>query len=426
MLPLIYRLLTDLGAPAIRLYLHRRLRQGREDPVRFQERLGIATLPRPVGNLIWCHAASVGEANSLLALIDKIHDYNATVTVLITTGTVSSARMLKGRLPSWALHQYVPVDRMPYIAKFLRHWRPNIALWIESELWPNMLEAIRKHDLPAALINGRMSEASFRNWYRVKGWSRRLLETFTLCFAQTEEDRSRLIALGASPVYCVGNLKYAAKALPIDPAALQQLQLQTAGRAIWLAASTHRGEEDIALEIHQKLKLKFPHLMTIITPRHAVRGQEIAQRIAASGLLFARRSQRQPLTAQTEIYLADTMGELGLFYRLAPLCMLGGSFVPAGGHNPIEPAQLDCAIVFGPYMHNFSAIAREFTLNRAAVGLQHINELALTIERLLHELNERMSYTLAAKLLAEQKQHVLQNIIEKLRPIFDRAGVKLT
>jgi 3-deoxy-D-manno-octulosonic-acid transferase len=425
MLSSLYRFLTNLGAPAIVFYLRRRLAKGREDPSRLTERLGVAGLHRPDGRLIWCHAASVGEAMSLLTLIDRLRELDSKTLILVTTGTVTSARLLAGRLPPWALHQYVPVDRLAYVKKFLDHWRPDLALWIESELWPNMLSELRHRLIPTALINGRMSEKSFRNWYRVRSWAEDILATFSVCLTQTEDAKSRFIALGAKSVHCVGNLKYAAKSLPVDERVLENLRHMLAGRAVWLMASTHRGEETLALTIHKKLKDKWPSLLTIIAPRHAVRGNEVAADIQQQGLIMSRRSQDQAITPQTDIYLADTMGELGLLYRLSPLCALGGSFTPVGGHNPIEPAQLSCAIIFGPHMFNFSAIAQEFILQKAAIPLQHENELFYALDRLLATPDERARYGLTARLLADQKQNVLVQIIDKLRPMLNAIGMRV-
>ncbi len=210
MLSSMYQLATDLGAPVIGLYLRKRRAEGREDPVRFRERFGSASQPRSDGRVIWCHAASVGEAVSLLALIKKLRELYPQPPLLVTSGTVASARILEKRLPPGVVHQYVPVDRMIYVQRFLDHWRPDLALWIESELWPNMLSELRRRKIPAALLNGSMSETSFHRWRLVKGWAQEILHTFQVCLAQTEAEYARFMELGAVNVRCVGNLKYAA------------------------------------------------------------------------------------------------------------------------------------------------------------------------------------------------------------------------
>jgi len=416
MLSFLYRLLTDCGAPLISAYLARRLATGREDKDRFQERLGIASQPRPLGPVLWCHAASVGEAASLLTLIKRLLVLHSEYSILITTGTVTSALLLKERLPPHVIHQYIPVDRYTYITRFLDHWRPDRVLWIESELWPNLLSLVHKRQIPAILLNGRMSNKSYRHWSYVKEWARSLLATFDLCLTQTDDEKHRFSDLGARAVECVGNLKFAAQALPYDEVECQKLQDVFQGRALWLAASTHRGEEEIIISTHKKVKEIYPDLLTIIVPRHAVRGADVATLIESAGLSYARRSKGHLLTPTTDIYLADTMGELGLFYRLASLVVIGGSFVPVGGHNPIEPAQIGAVIIFGPYMFNFRAIADEFIAEKAAVTLHDEQALAPLLIHFLSSLQDQKNYQELAHNLAERKRYILDLIIKKIEP----------
>jgi 3-deoxy-D-manno-octulosonic-acid transferase len=420
MISTLYRILTDLGSPFIGVYMRRRRAAGREDDERFAERFGHPSRPRPDGRLIWCHAVSVGEATSLLLLIEKLHDIYPDITVLLTTGTVTAARMLAPRLPSYAVHQYVPIDRASCVARFLKHWQPTLAVWIESELWPNTLAALRKNEIPTILLNARMSEKSFHNWQRVKGFARELMASFSMCLAQTEDDCARFSALGAEPVKRLGNLKYASAPLPFKQDDLALLRTQTAGRILWVMASTHRGEEQMAVAAHRKLAEKYSDLLTVIVPRHATRGLEIARLLAGSGLNVARRSKGEIIVAETQIYLADTMGELGLFYALCPIAVLGGSFVRIGGHNPIEPAQAGTAVVFGPYMYNFSEISREFLSIQAAVQLQHANEIAFAVEQALAKPEECDRRVQAARLLADQKRYILDQIIVEMEPWLKR------
>ena len=253
MLSSLYRLLTDLTAPFISIYLHRRLATGREDATRFQERLGFASQRRPAGRLIWCHAASVGEAVSLLAVVKSIDILYPNISLLVTTGTVTSGRMLADLLPPGVIHQYVPVDRMPYVTAFMDYWRPDCALWVESELWPNILSVIRDRHIPAILLNGRMSDKSFRQWTYMKPWIKEILSTFDICLTQTEHEKARFETLGARNVQCVGNLKYAALPLPYDPQEFEKLSLALKDRLVWIMASTHRGEESLALNAHKDL-----------------------------------------------------------------------------------------------------------------------------------------------------------------------------
>lgn len=409
-----YRLLTEIGAPFVGLFLRRRRAMGKEDPVRFAERFGHPSLPRPWGRVVWCHAASVGEATSLLLLIERIHQAQPDISFLLTTGTITAARTIGARLPSYAFHQYTPVDLMPCVCRFLEYWRPMLALWVESELWPNTLFALRRRRIPTVLLNARMSEASFRRWRWGKKLARELLSSFALCFAQSESDAERFLELGAFPVKCVGNLKYASLPLPLDGQELMRLQKSTENRPLWLMASSHAGEEALALDAHEALAAHGKNILTIIAPRHAVRGDEIAALIEERGLSFARRSKGESIQPQTQIYLADTMGEMGLFYALCPVAVLGGSFAPIGGHNPIEPAQSSAAIVFGSHMHNFDVIARDFVAAGAALQICGGADIAFAVSRVWEDNALRLGLVENAKGLANSRRAVLDKILDAL------------
>lgn len=411
----LYRFLTDLTAPGISLYLRLRRARGKEDSVRFPERLGRPSLSRPEGPLVWCHAASVGESLSVLCLLETIRKTYPAWSVLITTGTVTSARLLAGRLPRGAFHQYLPVDRWPYVMRFLDHWRPDLALWVESELWPNTLAALHERCIPAVLLNGRISEKSLRRWRLMEGWAKNILRSFTLVLAQSEAERDRFRTLGATDVRYLGNLKFAATPLPCDELELDRLRTQTGTRPVWMMASTHPGEEEIAMAIHAHLRGKWPDLLTIVVPRHAVRGNAIMKQISRVGLRGAQRSRQKNIQPAAEIYLADTMGELGLFYRLAPVICIGGTFT-WGGHNPIEPAQLGCAVLFGPNMTNFAAIAEDMLAHRAAFQVHSPNELAVRLEQLLAAPDEMFAMANAGRVFVDQRSGVLHDTLQLLTP----------
>ncbi|HSK41677.1 MAG TPA: 3-deoxy-D-manno-octulosonic acid transferase, partial [Arenibaculum sp.] len=359
MLQTIYRGLTDLGGPAIRLLVARRRAAGKEDAARQSERFGVPSRPRPAGRLIWCHAASVGESLSVLTLVRHLLASYADVSILVTTGTVTSASLMVQRLPERAFHQYVPIDRMPWVRRFLDHWRPDFVLWTESEIWPNLLSEVRRRGMPAALVNARISGRSYRNWRYFPGFAGSLLGAFGLCLAQTETEAERLRRLGASDVRCLGNMKYSADPLPDGGSGTQPLRAAIAGRPAWLLASSHPGEEAIAAEVHRRLADSVPGLLTVIAPRHPDRGKDIAAELTRLGFAVARRAPGDVPGTGDQIYLADTLGELGMLYRLVPVVCIGGSLVPFGGHNPIEPAQLGCVLVYGPHMTNFAEITAE-------------------------------------------------------------------
>lgn len=413
----LYRLLTTLGAPLIALYLRLRRSKGREDHARFQERMGHADLPRPRGKLVWCHAASVGEVLSVITLLTKLRERHPNWTILLTSGTVTSAQLVRARLTEGILHQYVPVDRWPYVSRFLDHWKPNLALWVESELWPNMLSALAERRVPTILLNGRMSEKSYKRWRMIQGGIKPIMESFSLGLAQTGAERARFAALGMKDVRAIGNLKFAADPLPYSETDLKTFLSQLSGRPVWLMASTHPGEDEIALNVHRKLRLHWPDILTIIVPRHPLRSAEISTLLQKETLCAAHRSRGEPITNQTEIYLADTMGELGLFYRACPVCCLAGSFT-WGGHNPVEPAQLGCATVFGPKMDNFVLMADDMLGAGAALQVMDEKELADTIERLLNNPAEVTALAESAKKWTESKHAVLGETLKLLEPYF--------
>jgi len=405
-----------LMAPAIRLVLLVRRARGKEDVARMAERLGRAGRPRPEGPLVWLHGASVGEALSALPLIERLLAADPGRAVLVTTGTVTSAKLMAERLPERAFHQFVPVDLPGAVARFLDHWRPDLALWLESELWPNLIGAAAKRNLPMAMVNGRLSARSYRRWRCLPGFARSLLGAFKLCLAQSPADAERFKALGAATVESPGNLKYASPPLPADDAALEALRGEIGARPLWLAASTHPGEEAIVAEAHAKLRRRHPTLLTVIVPRHPARGPAIAAELAAGGLKVARRGAGESTSPETDIYLADTLGELGLFYRLAPIAFVGGSLVPHGGQNLLEPAQLDCAILHGPAVHNFEAIAAAMKDARATERVHDAGGLAAAVDTLLTDPALRARRAEAAATVAASEAGVLDRILVALGP----------
>ncbi len=356
LLPL-YSGLTTLASPLLRLHLRRRAARGKEIAARLPERRGLEATPRPAGTLIWLHAASMGETTSILPVIAALFQRRAELTVLVTTGTVTSAELLAGRRDSIAppgrlLHRFIPLDVPGWVARFLDHWRPDAGALVESELWPNLLVAARRRHIPLLLANGRMSARSHRSWRRWPGLARLLLEGFSEVQAQSQQDGARLAGLGAPRVTSPGNLKFAAPPLPADTAELNRLHRLLAGRPVWLAAQTHPGEEAIILAVHRALADTHPGLLTVIAPRHAERGGEIAA--LATGLDVARRSQGQDPPTGSGVWIADTMGELGLLYRAVPIVFVGRSLAVFGGQNPLEPARLGCAVAVGPRTENFT------------------------------------------------------------------------
>jgi 3-deoxy-D-manno-octulosonic-acid transferase len=419
----LYRGATTLALPALHHWLARREARGKEDAQRLQERFGYASLARPAGKLIWVHAASVGEVMSTLLLLQKLAERLPQAHFLITSGTVTSARLVAGRLPPRARHQFVPLDVPSCVARFMAHWQPDMALWLESELWPNLLAALRQRHVPSALLNARLSARSQRHWRFAKGWIAEMLNSFALCLSQTASGAAELQALGAKHTAYYGNLKFAALPLPDQLASRTELQATLGDRPVWLFASSHAGEEEIALAAHKMLRQKCPTLLLVLVPRHPARGAALMQLIAASGEPGAQRSLAQLPDAACTVYLADTLGELGVWYRLCPVSIVGGSFVPVGGHNPIEPALLGTAIGFGRLMPNFSEVAAAMLAAQAATELADAAAIAAFVSHMLQDVAARTAQTTAALAYATAQGAVHDKVIAALAPLFTAAQI---
>jgi len=417
-----YRLAGSTATPLVRRHLRRRAARGREDPARLGERFGIASRPRPPAPLVWVHAASVGESLSVLPLLERIRRDKPSLGLLVTTGTVTSARLMAERLPEGIVHQYAPVDLRPAIARFLDHWRPSLLLLVESELWPNLLLDARLRGCALVLINGRISPASFVSWRRARPIVADLLSQFDLILAQSPEDTAYFQGLGAAEAPYLGNLKFAAARLAAAPDDLARLKAALGDRPRWLAASTHPGEEAIAAAVHGALAPRFPGLITLIAPRHPDRGAEIARSLRAAGYRVTLRSTGEPLGQRCEIYVADTIGELGLWYRLSEIAWIGGSLVPKGGQNPLEAAKLDTAIVYGPSTENFLRVTEEMSAAGALMCVQDGDALAAAVGALLADDSARHSMAKAAAAYAEAQSGILDRVMDVLEPHLARAA----
>jgi len=361
----LYAATTSLAPPVLRVLLKRRAARGKEIVARLPEREGVASLPRPPGKLIWVHAASVGETMSALPLLALLPG-----PVLLTTGTLTSAQLAAQRAPAGVLHQFVPLDVPLWVNRFLDHWRPDVAVFFESEIWPNLLTALDARGTPRLLLNARMSARSALNWSRLPETAGRLLGGFRAVLAQSAPDAENFRALGAQ-VMQWGNLKFFCAPLPADDAALAALRAQIPG-PVWLAASTHPGEETVILAAHAALVAEFPTLITIIAPRHPERGAEVAG-------TFPRRSLGQ-VPCPGMPYIADTLGELGLFFRLAPFAFIGNSLPGCfGGHNIVEPAQIARPVLSGPHLENFTEAAERLTGANALVTVEDTANLATAV-----------------------------------------------
>ena len=410
----VYRKLSFAMVPLSPVLINRRLKLGKEDPARVGERRGLSADVRPAGPLVWIHGASVGEVLAAAALIERLRALN--LRILLTSGTVTSAAIVAKRFPADVIHQYVPYNSPRYVTRFLDHWRPSLALFIESDLWPNLILSSAARRLPMVLINGRMSHRSFPRWRRLSGTIAALLGRFDVCLAQSRLDAERFAALGSRNVVVTGNLKLDVPAPPADSEKLDWLISMTRGRPVVVAASTHPGEEEILTETHRTLAGYFPQLLTVIVPRHPDRGEAIARMIDASGLHASLRSREELPTATTDIYVADTMGELGLFYRLAPIVFMGGSLVEHGGQNPIEAIKLGASIVHGPHVFNFTDVYEALDSAGGARRADTQEMLVKQIGQLLADPRAREALLTASERVVGQLGGALERTLTALEP----------
>jgi 3-deoxy-D-manno-octulosonic-acid transferase len=414
-----YRIVTAAGGAALApLVLKRRLKRGKENAERIAERRGEPGVPRPPGPLVWVHGASVGEFIAVLQLVERICAQG--LTVLMTTGTVTSAELAQKRLPVGALHQFIPLDMPSFITRFLDHWQPDLALFVESDLWPNIILNASAREIPMVLVNGRISARSYDRWRRFPRTIAALLRRFDLCLVRSRDDEERFGALGAPRIRVTGNLKFDVPVLPADAGKLAALTSAARGRAVVVAASTHPGEESIIVDAHRRLRDVHPELLTIIAPRHPQRGAEVGEIAAAAQLQPALRSRGALPERNTDVYVFDTLGELGLAYGIAPIVFMGGSLVPHGGQNPIEAIKFGSAILHGPHVSNFADIYEDLARDGGAVPVRDAGALTSQIGTWLCDGATRDTVAERGKRYVDMSSGVLDRTLSALEPYFMR------
>lgn len=408
--------------PFYRMLHKRRVQKGKDDPERGSERFGLTNKPRPDGQLVWVHAASVGETNSILPLIRSLSDQGA--TVLLTTVTRTSAEIAERQLPERAIHQYAPFDSPRFLSAFLEHWQPTLALFVESEIWPATLSALKQRGCPVVLVNGRMSARSHKGWSRAAKSAREIFGTFDLALAQSEQDGKRLAELGCRRVECPGNLKFDSQ-VP-DPSAedLADLRAAIGERTVWLAALTHPGEDEAALEAHKQVLGLHPDALLLLVPRHPDRRSEIRELASRGGISMLARSEGAMPQRGCQVYLGDTLGEMGLFYSLADVAFLGGSVTDRGGHNPLEAIQFETALVTGPHVANARNVYRDMWSARAARRIEGAGELGREIIFLLENTAERTAQISRAKTIIENGRGALGRVMAHIETYLKSAGDK--
>ena len=394
----------------------RKLRNHGVSDERARERLGHATLPRPAGNLIWFHAASVGESLSVLSLISRMAERLPNSDFLITSGTATSAELIAKRMPPRTRHQFAPLDAHGPVQRFLAHWRPNAAIFVESELWPLMLAETRATGARLALLNARLSPKSVRGWAKFPKTARFVLDQFSVMLTQNRTATDHLLMMGADHdrVETGINIKSTSDPLPVDEPTLARLTTSLNERPVWVASSTHPGEEETVLAAHTNLLQRHANLCLILIPRHPERGDEVADLIAGAGLTIARRSVGEWPDDTTQVYLADTLGETGTWYAASPIVFLGGSLLPIGGHNPYEPANAGAAILTGPHVTNFGESFDPLISLGGALRVSDKSDLASAVDTWLTDPDRLVSARAAARKFSTSRRASLDRVIDKL------------
>ena len=408
-----YRWLGGAIYPFLGSYLAYRATKGKEEHSRRRERYGYASIERPAGPIIWVHAASVGETTAVIPLIREL--LHRGIGVVLTTGTVTSASVVDERLGDSVIHQYVPLDLKPAVSRFLEHWKPDLAVMAESEIWPMTILGLGARKTPQVLVNGRLSDRSFTSWRKRPHLAEALFENLSLVVAQSDEDAERFRTLGARPVAVSGNLKVDTAPPPHDETEYEALKNRIGDRRIWAAVSTHSGEEEIVADVQQSLDPSM-RALCILVPRHPERADGIATMLTSRGLTVARRSLGDGVTDKTDIYLADTIGEMGLFLKLAEIAFVGRSLAAEGGQNPLEPAMLDCAILSGRNVQNFRDSYRNLLKNGGARLVNDGEMLAKSVEFLLSNDKACDKMRTAAKQTVEELSGALPRTVRALEP----------
>jgi 3-deoxy-D-manno-octulosonic-acid transferase len=414
-----YSILTRLLEPILILYIWLRQARGKEDAFRKIERFGISTKDRPRGNLFWFHAASVGEVISIWPLMLKMHKKYPTAHILITTGTISSSQLVARHQEThgdWLTHQFLPLDHPRFVNRFINHWAPDCIFFVESELWPNLILAARKTPAFIAMINARLSPTSHRRWQKMPKTFQTIVSCFDLILAQDNQTRDRVTSLGVEHVHMLGNLKRDMAPLKCNRNKYLKLQKIIGDRPCWLAASTHDDEESVIISTHRMLLKEYSDLLTIIVPRHPERTNEIVSGITEK---VARASRDDMPDAKTSFYIGDTIGDMGLYYRLSPISFIGGSLIPHGGQNPLEAARLDNVIVHGPFTSNFTEIYNALSAHHGCIAVTR-KTLFKTIKMLLSDDMKSVPYREGARTFIKSEAGATRRILKCLTTEIDR------
>ncbi|HFB2048062.1 MAG TPA: hypothetical protein TECP_00408 [Hyphomicrobiaceae bacterium MAG_BT-2024] len=413
-----YKTATQLCAIMAPIILKHRAKKGKEDASRKSEKLGVSTIKRPNGALTWIHAASVGETNAILPLMEGLHALHNNSKFLLTTGTVTSAQIAQERMFQGDIHQFAPLDTPQFITRFLDHWKPELAIMTESEIWPNIILSCHSRGIPVAVVNGRMSERSYRRWRRNQSIALPLFSRLHLVLAQNELMARKFRELGAHNVLNSGNIKIDAPKLPVDKIMYDKLASTLRDRPLWAAVSTHPGEDEKIIAAHNRLAMKFTGLLTIIAPRHPERSEKILSLAKSADIITVCRTRNEYPDPDTGLYIFDCIGELGLIYSLVQVAFIGGSLVKRGGQNPVEAVRFDTAVITGPHYGNFSDTYNALLKVGGALEVTNELELADIVNQLLLNKNsQHRDCVRAAQLVIEDLSGGIEKTISNLKLI---------
>ncbi len=418
----IYQIFSTIILPFLFFYILNRKKKSKEHPRRFLERFAITKIAKPQNcQLFWVHAVSVGESNSAWILIENLLKFSPNISILFTSTSTTSAQIIKQKIlqnelfKNRVIHQFLPIDSYFIVQKFLNHWKPRACIFVESEIWPNFIYCAHKKAILSFLINARISQKSASQWLLLKKLGFNIFDYFSTIFAQSLQDKNLLQNLTKNNIFYEGNLKSQNSKLEVDVQKLQELKTQIGARKIWLCASTHAGEEELILSTHQRLKKQFSDLLTIIVLRHPNRASEVCELL--KNFNFSQRSINQNIIESTEIYLVDSLGELGIFYSLVNFTFIGGSLLEIGGHNPFEAIQLNCAVISGSRVFNFAEIYADLQQKNACEIVKNGDELCEIVQKFLQNPELILPYSDNAKKAITTSQNTSQKIIEKLDAI---------
>jgi len=391
----VYRIFTNLVLIFSPVIIFIRLLKNKEHPNRFKEKFGFYTKKKLTGKLIWFHGASVGEILSIIPLIEKLEKNKKIKQILITTNTLSSSKILTNLKLKKTIHQFFPIDTNYHTKKFLAYWKPSVAIFIDSEIWPNMITNIKKKSISLILINARITDKSFKRWKVFASSAKKIFQEFDICLSSSLKSRKYLNSLGAKKIKFIGNLKFtqSEKGTNVLTKNLRKFFLS---KKIWCASSTHGIEERICADVHKKLKTKYKNLLTIIIPRHIHRTKEITSEIKKLGLNIHVHDSKKKINKKIDIYLVNSFGQTKSFFKICKTVFLGGSIIRHGGQNPLEAARYGCKILHGPNVWNFDEIYSLLKKYKVSRKIVNSNQLTLEVEKMLN--NKHTYKSLAFKI----------------------------